>query len=193
MREAHLTADRSEITDLLLAARQGRRAALDRLMPLVYHELKRIAHNRLRAERGNHSLATTDLVHETYLRLVDQTRVEWRDRAHFFGVASSLMRRVLVDYARKHASAKRGGKRQRIPLADADLSVEAEADRLVALDEALTRLAAVDERLCRVVECRFFAGLTEDETAGALGVTARTVQRDWAKAKALLYTDLSVS
>jgi RNA polymerase sigma factor (TIGR02999 family) len=118
--------------------------------------------------------------------------VEWRDRAHFFGVASTLMRRVLVDYARKHATAKRGGERARVPLANTQLSVEAEADRLVALDDALTRLAALDQRLCRVVECRFFAGLTGEETAEALGVTTRTVERDWVKAKALLYMDLAV-
>jgi RNA polymerase sigma factor (TIGR02999 family) len=188
-----LTAGRDEVTGLLLAARKGRREALDRLMPLVYAELKRIAHTRLRAEREDHSLSTTALVHETYVKLVDQTRVQWRDRAHFFGVAATLMRRVLVDHARKHTSAKRGGKRVRVPLDAAALSVEEEIDRLLALDDALRRLAHVDEQLCRVVECRFFAGLTEDETAEALGVTVRTVQRYWAKAKALLYTELAVA
>lgn len=162
-------------------------------MPLVYDELKRLAHNRLRAEREDHSLNTTALVHETYLKLIDQTRVEWRDRAHFFAVASTLMRRTLVDYARKHGTAKRGGGRRPVPLDATQLSVEEEIDRLVELDDALRRLASVDERLCRVVECRFFGGLTEEETAEVLHVTPRTVERLWAKAKALLYMELAVT
>lgn len=162
-------------------------------MPLVYEELKRIAHNHLRAERHDHTLDTTALVHETYLRLVDQTRVQWQDRAHFFAVASTLMRRILVDYARRHGRAKRGGERRRVPLDATQLSVEDEVERLVALDDALRRLASLDERLCRVVECRFFGGLTEEETAEVLHVTTRTVERYWAKAKALLYMELSLS
>lgn len=181
------------MTELLLAARNGRRKALDRLIPAVYDELKRIAHNRLRAERADHSLNTSALVHETYLKLVDQTRVEWKDRAHFFAVAATLMRRILVDYARRHGRAKRGGDLQRVPLDATHLAVEDEADWLVALDEALERLAAVDERLSRVVECRFFGGLSEQETAEVLQVTPRTVERYWAKARALLYLDLSVA
>lgn len=148
-----MSTGRDEVTELLLAARGGRREALDRLMPLVYDELKRIAHHRLRSEGAGHSLNTTALVHETYLKLVDQTRVEWRDRAHFFAVASTLMRRILVDYARKHATAKRGGERRRVPLDATQLSVEDDLDRLVALDDALERLASVDERLRQVVEC----------------------------------------
>lgn len=159
----------------------------------VYEELKRIAHNRLRAEREDHSLNTTALVHETYLKLVDQTRVQWRDRAHFFAVASTLMRRILVDYARKHGRVKRGGERRRVPLDATQLPVDDEVDRLVALDDALERLANVDLRLCRVVECRFFGGLTEQETAEVLQVTVRTVERYWTKAKAFLYVELSVS
>ncbi len=166
---------------------------LDRLIPHVYEELKRIAHNRLRAEREDHSLNTTALVHETYMKLVDQTRVEWRDRAHFFAVASTLMRRILVDYARKRGTAKRGGERRRVPLDATQLSVDDEVDRLVALDDALERLARVDERLCRVVEYRFFGGLSEQETAEVLQVTERTVQRYWAKARALLSMELSPS
>ncbi len=188
-----MVAERDEVTELLLAARDGRREALDRLMPLVYEELKSIARNRLRAERRNDSLNTTALVHETYLKLVDQTRAQWRDRAQFFAIASTLMRRILVDHARKHGSEKRGGERRRVPLDASHLSIDEEADRLVALDDALQRLANVDERLCRVVECRFFAGLSEQETAEVLGVTTRTVERYWAKAKALLYMELSVS
>lgn len=188
-----LTTGQDDVTELLLAARDGRREALDRLLPLVYDELKRIAHGRLRAERQDHSLNTTALVHETYLKLVDQTRVQWRDRAHFFAVASTLMRRILVDYARRQGRVKRGGERQRVPLDATQLSVEDAADRLLALDDALAQLAAVDERLCQVVECRFFGGLSERETAEVLQVTPRTVERYWAKAKALLYLELSPS
>jgi RNA polymerase sigma factor (TIGR02999 family) len=177
---------------LLDRVRDGDPDALDRLIPLVYDELRRVAHNWLRGERADISLGTTELVHETYVRLVDQTRVEWRDRVHFFGVASSLMRRILVDAARKRSRAKRGGGWARIDLEAADLPVEDEVERLLALDEALDKLGRVDERLRRVVECRYFGGLTEDETGEVLGVTSRTVQRDWVKAKALLYSELSL-
>lgn len=182
-----------QVSELLLAAGRGQREALDELMPLVYEELKRVAHNRLGAERGGNSLDTTALVHETYVRLVDQTRVKWSGRTHFFAVAATLMRRVLVDYARKRGSLKRGGARTRVSLDSEMLSFEQEVDRVLALDGALRRLASVDERLARVVECRFFGGLTEAETAAALNLTTRTVQRDWVKAKALLREDLSVA
>jgi len=182
--------DQDEVTGLLLEVSSGGREALDRLMPLVYEELKRVAHNRLRVE-GERSLNTTALVHEVYLKLVDQTRVKWHDRAQFFAVAATMMRRILVDQARKSRAAKRGGGPRRIPLDATHLSVDQEIDALLALEEALERLASVDERLCRVVECRFFGGLTEMETAEALGVTGRTVERDWAKAKALLYLELA--
>jgi len=186
-------AARDEVTELLLASRAGDRDALDHLVPLVYSELRRVAHNRLMTERANHSLSTTALVHETYLKLVDQTRVEWRDRSHFFAVASTLMRRLLVDHARTRSRLKRGGESVRVPLDAVPLSVEAEADRIVAVDEALRWLAGVDERLCKVVECRFFGGLTAEETAEVLDVTVRTVERQWAKAKALLRVALSAA
>lgn len=166
-----------EITRLLLDARQGPREELDRLFPLVYSELKAIAHRRLQAERADHTLNTTAVVHEAYLRLVDQTRVEWADEKHFFSVAAMAMRRVLVDHARKHLAAKRGGGRTAISLDPAELSVEDRAETLVAIDRALDRLARLDERLSRVVECRFFAGLSEEETARVLDVTPRTVRR----------------
>ena len=130
------------------------------------------------------------MVHEAYLRLVDQTRVQWTDRKHFFGIASLAMRRILVDYARRHGAAMRGGNRRPVTLDEAAMSVDDRADTLVALDEALDRLRELDERLVRVVECRFFGGLTEEETAEALGVTARTVRRDWVKAKGWLYQEL---
>jgi RNA polymerase sigma factor (TIGR02999 family) len=167
---------------------------MDRLFPLVYEELRRIAHRYLQNERPGHTLGTTGLVHETYLKLVDQTRVQWRDRAHFFRVASWAMRRILVDYARRFRSLRRGGRLDRIPLDEAALASEAmiaeRGDTIVALDEALERLAAVNLRLSQVVECRYFGGLTEEETAEALGVNARTVQRDWVKARSWLYVDL---
>ena len=163
---------------------------VDKLLPLVYHELHRMAHARLLAEPAGHTLNTTALVHEAYLKLVGQTQV-WRDRAHFLATASIAMRRILIDYARKHRSEKRGGERERVPLDAADLSVEDRAETLIELDLALTRLAEVDERLSRVVECRFFGGMTEEETAQALGVTSRTVRSDWVTARGLLYLDLT--
>lgn len=179
-----------DITDLLLAWRAGDRRALDALLPLVYEELRHIAHRQLGRERPEHTLGTTALVHEAYLKLVDQTRAQWTDRAHFFAVAARAMRRILVDYARRHRALKRGGPLVRVSLGDATALAEQRSDVLLALDEALGRLAELDERLSRVVECRFFAGLSEEETAEALDVTARTVRRDWVKAKGWLQAAL---
>ncbi len=186
------------ITDALGAVRDGVPGALDRLIPLVYADLARIAHRQLGLERSGHTLSTTALVHETYLRLVDQTRVRWADRAHFYAVAAHIMRRVLVDHARRHRAARRGGPQRRpIPLealeasGGGDLGIGERAEVLVALDEALDRLARLDARQAQVVECRFFGGYTEAETADALGITARTVARDWVKAKGWLYRELS--
>jgi RNA polymerase sigma factor (TIGR02999 family) len=180
-----------EVTALLKGAGAGDREMLDRLLPLVYEQLRRVARVHLATEREGHTLNTTALVHETYLKLVDQTRVEWSDRAQFFAVASMAMRRILVDHARKHATVKRGGSRKRVPLDAANLSVEDRAHTILELDQALTRLADIDERLSKVVECRFFGGMTEEETAEALGVSARTVRSDWATAKGLLFLELS--
>lgn len=180
-----------EITELLLRDGDAGREVLDRLVFLVYEELRRIAHNRLRAEPAGHTLDTSGLVHEAYLKLVDQTRATWRNRSHFLAVASTAMRRILVDHARMHHAAKRGGRRVKIPLDHARLAVEDRAELLVELDEALDRLDGVDERLRKVVECRFFGGMTEEETAEALGVTSRTVRSDWATAKGLLLLELS--
>ncbi len=174
-----------DITGLLVAWRAGDRTAVERLFPLVYDELRRIAHRQLGRERPDHTLGTTALVHEAYLKLVDQSRAQLNDRAHFFAVAARAMRRILVDYARRHTALKRG-RRATVSLDDAMLVADGRADTLLALDEALARLAEVDERLSRAVECRFFGGLTEEETAEALEVTARTVRRDWVKAKAWL-------
>jgi len=185
---------RHEVTEALVALRGGATGALDHLVPLVYGELQRIAHRQLAAERPGHTLDTTGLVHETYLKLVDQARAQWTDRAQFFAVAARSMRRILVDYARRHRALRRGGaQRQQISLGDGAVGRVAAAERadeLIALDEALERLAAVDERLTQVIELRFFAGLTEAETAELLGVTARTVTRDWAKARGWLFQQL---
>lgn len=164
-------------------------------MPLVYNQLRRLAHHQLGAEETGHTLTTTALVHETYLKLVDQTRVDWQDRAHFFAVATRLMRRILVDYARRHRAARRGGQPDGAPpkpisLDEVELPAAERAEALLALDEALDRLERFDARLARVVECRFFAGLEEAETAIALGVSQRTVARDWAVAKGWLYREL---
>jgi RNA polymerase sigma factor (TIGR02999 family) len=179
------------ITDLLIQLRGGRPDAMDRLFPLIYDQLRRMAHRQLQAEPPGHTLGTTGLVHETYIKLVDQTRVEWRDRGHFFRVSSMAMRRILVDYARRYRALRRGGGLARVPLERAEeTALEQRSDWLLALEDALTRLAVTDERLSQIVECRYFGGLTEDETAEALDVSLRTVQRDWAKARGWLALDL---
>ena len=192
-----VTADQQAITDALVALRDGAPGALDRLVPLVYADLARIAHRQLRFEAVGHTLSTTALVHEAYLRLVDQTRAEWADRAQFFAVAAGAMRRVLVDHARRQRAGRRGGARSRavsleaLDAGDAGLlAIGERADVLLALDEALERLAALDARQAQVVECRFFGGLTESETADGLGMTTRTVERDWVKARGWLYEAL---
>jgi RNA polymerase sigma-70 factor, ECF subfamily len=182
--------DTRQVTDLLLQMRGGDTQAMDQLVPLVYEELRRLAHAQLRSERPGHTLGTTGLVHETYVRLVDQTRVPWRDRGHFLMVAAWAMRRILVDYARRNRAARRGGGAVRFTL-DQDVPAEERGEMFLALDEALERLAAVDQRLSRVVEYRYFGGLTEEETADVLGVTRRTVQRDWVKARGWLYLEMN--
>ncbi|HET9038710.1 MAG TPA: sigma-70 family RNA polymerase sigma factor [Gemmatimonadales bacterium] len=191
MPEPSDTATPETITDCLVDARGGGRAPMDRLFPLVYGELRRIAHDALRRDRTDHTLGTTGLVHEAYLKLVDQTRVEYRDRSHFYGIAARAMRQILVDYARRRCAIKRGGRIRPLVLEDSMAPAEERAEALLAVDEALTRLAAHDPELAHVVECRFFAGLTEDETADAVGASTRTVQRQWRRAKAWLYQELS--
>jgi RNA polymerase sigma factor (TIGR02999 family) len=179
------------VTELLALAAAGDRPALDRAFPLVYDELRRLARRQLRREAEGHTLGSVALVHEAYLRLVDQTRGQWRDRAHFLAIAATAMRRILVDHARRHRALRRGGGARRVPLESLDaLAAEERAGLLVELDEALSRLAALDERQARVVECRFFGGLTEEETAEALGIGLRTAKRDWAKARSWLYGEL---
>jgi RNA polymerase sigma factor (TIGR02999 family) len=181
---------RADITAQLQGWGAGEQTARDALFPLVYDELRRIAHRQLRREWQGHTLDTTALVHEAYLRLVDQTRAGFTDRAHFFAVAANAMRRILVDYARRYLTDKRGAAPRRVALAEDMLVAEERADTLLAIDEALEELSRIDERLGRVVECRFFGGLTEEETAEVLGVTARTVRRDWIKAKGWLHRTL---
>ena len=179
-----------EVTRLLVDFGGGDREALDRLLPLVYGELRRIARHELRRERPDHTLTTTALVHEAYLKLVDQANAAPGSRARFFAVASTAMRRVLIEYARRRQAEKRGGGQRPLSLDEAVVVADDNAEMLLALDDALTRLAALDERMARVVECRYFGGLTEEEAAEALGVTARTVRRDWVKAKGWLYREL---
>ena len=179
-----------QITQLLLAWGQGDEAALDRLIPLVHAELYRRAKRYMRRERRGHTLQTTALIHETYLRLVDAQQVPWQNRAHFFAIAARLMRRVLVDHARERRYQKRGGDAQRVSL-DEGLAIGPGQDEdLVALDEALSALGEVDPRKSRVVELRFFGGLSVEETAEALEVSPETVRRDWRLAKAWLLREM---
>ena len=177
-----------EVTGLLLDWSQGDRAAYDKLVPLVYDELHRLAHQYMRRERSDHTLQTTALVDEAYLKLIDQTNVRWQNRTHFFAIAAELMRRILVDYARKHARAKRGGGVQMVSIDEAAVFSPERSPDLVALDEALTELATIDPRKARVVELRFFGGLDVNETAEALDVHANTVIKDWSLAKAWLHS-----
>jgi RNA polymerase sigma factor (TIGR02999 family) len=167
-----------------------RRDADAPLVPLVYDELRRIARWHLGAERPDHTLSTTALVHEAWMKLADQTHGRWRERSHFCAVASRAMRQILVDHARRHNAQKRGGAHRRIPLGDVALTIDERADVLIELDDALTRLSSYDDRQASIVECRFFAGMTEDETAEALGVSPRTVRRDWVKARGWLLREL---
>lgn len=179
-----------DVTRLLQDVYEGDRDAFDRLMPLVYDELHRIARAKLRGERAGHTLDTTGLVHEVYLKLVDQAQVAWQDRAHFFAIAARAMRQILIDYARKRKAAKRGGKQIRTTLTSRHLVFDIQLEELLDLDAALDRLDEVDERLRKVVEYRFFGGMTEKEVAAVLDISTRTVQRDWRKARAWLYKEL---
>ena len=180
----------TDVTQLLLAYSQGDKTALERLTPIVYEELRRIARIHMAKERPDHTLQATALVNEVYARLFDTTRMQWRDRAHFFAMSSQLMRRILIDHARRQ-NAKRGAHLKRVSLAvAAGIGVERETD-LIALDDALNALAEIDERKSRIVEMRFFGGLSVEETAEALGISPITVIRDWNTAKAWLYRELS--
>jgi len=178
------------ITQLLIAWTDGRRQALDELLPLVYDELRSIAARYLRRESRNQTLQPTALVNEAYLPLIDQRRVRWRNRAHFYGVAAEIMRRILVDHARAQRSAKRGGEWERIPLVEAEIQGQRSDVDVIALDEALRRLAAFDAHQARIVELRYCGGLTIEEVAEVIGISAATVVREWTIAKAWLRAEL---
>jgi RNA polymerase sigma factor (TIGR02999 family) len=181
----------NEVTQLLLDWSDGDKAALDRLMPLVFEELRKLARHYMRRERPSHTLQTTALVNEAYLRLIDQRSVHWQNRAHFFGIASRMMRRILVEHARSRNYAKRGGGANQVSLDEAMVVSPERASEVVALDDALTALALVDQRKSQIVEMRFFGGLSIEETAEALGVSPGTVMRDWTLAKAWLHREIS--
>lgn len=180
-----------EVTGLLLDWNNGQAEALERLMPLVYDELRHIAARYLRKERQDHTLQTTALVHEAYIRLIDQNQANWQNRAQFFGVAAQMMRRILVDHARGHQADKRGGGAAKLSLDEAiEIADQKEVD-LIALDDALNQLAQLDEQQCRVVELRFFAGLTVEEVAEVMKLSPATIKREWSMAKAWLHRELS--
>ena len=179
-----------DATQLLLEWEGTNRDVVDRLMPLVYDELRRLAHRHLRRERSDHTLQTTALVHEAYLNLINQDRVRWKNRAHFFAIAARVMRRILLMHARKKQALKRGGGHAHVSIDEVPVVSNENPEELIALDDALARLEELDERLPRVVECRYFGGLTVRETAEALDVSPATVKRDWRTAKAWLYRAL---
>lgn len=182
-----MTAAPGDVTRLLAALRGGNREARSQLASLVYQELHQIAGRLMAHERPNHTLQATALVNDAYLKLVDQNRT-WHNRAHFFAVASQVMRRILVDCARAHAASKRGGVRQQVELDEQMVSSDSYSEKILALDEALLRLSKWEPRQAQVVELRFFGGLSEEETASVLGVSSRTVKRDWSLARAWLHT-----
>ena len=184
------TLSQTGVTELLANWSKGDQEALNKLMPLVYDELHKLASRYLRRERPDHTLQTTALVHEAYLKLVDQRNANWENRVQFFAVSAQLMRRILVDYARRHRASKRGGELYRLSLDDALVSTEEKDAELLGLDEALDRLAAIDPQQSRVVELRIFAGLTLEETGQALNISPRTVRREWNMAKAWLHRQI---
>lgn len=186
-----MTPSPTEVTQLLVAWSNGDSSARDALMPLVHDELRRLAHRYMGRERGNHTLQTSALVNEAYLRLIDQKDVHWQNRAHFFGIAARIMRRILVDYARKRGFAKRGGNLQPVTLDEAMIVSPERAAEVVALDDALNCLAELDQRKSQIIELRFFGGLSIEETAEVLGVSAGTVMRDWTFAKAWLRREIT--
>jgi len=181
----------TSVTQLLAKARSGNSSALADVFPLIYEELRRLARQQLQREPDGHTLSPTALVHEAYMRLIDYSRMEWTGRAHFLAVAATAMRRILVDHARGHRSAKRGGMLRRVSIDDVELSTEERAELLIAIDDALGRLKEIDARQAQIVECRFFGGMTEEETAAALGIGLRTAKRDWAKAKSWLHKEIT--
>jgi RNA polymerase sigma factor (TIGR02999 family) len=180
-----------ELTQLLVDWSNGDRAALDKLMPLIDEELRRLAHRYMTRERAGHTLQTTALVNEAFLRLVNRKNLQWQNRAHFFGIAAQLMRTILVDHARSHASAKRGGGARKLELDEAMVVSQQKASEVIALDDALNQLALLDPQQSRIVELRFFGGLTVEEAAEVLQVSPATIKREWSTAKAWLYHELA--
>ena len=180
-----------ELTQLLIDWSNGDRAALDKLMPLIDEELRRLAHRYMTRERAGHTLQTTALVNEAFLRLVNRKNLQWQNRAHFFGIAARLMRTILVDHARSHASAKRGGGARKLELDEAMVISQQKAAEVIALDDALKQLALLDPQQSRIVELRFFGGLTVEEAAEVLQVSPATIKREWSTAKAWLYHELA--
>src|SRR5271157_3765211 len=179
-----------DVTILLAELKKGDKEAASKLIPIVYDELRRLAGSYMRNERSDHTLQATALVHEAYLKLIEQRSVDWQSRAHFLGVAAQLMRRILIDHARGHSRQKRGGEQKKVSLDEAFVFSEKQADELLAVDDSLNRLAEIDPRQARVVELRFFGGLSVEEAAEVLGVSPKTIKRDWSVAKAWLYADL---
>jgi RNA polymerase sigma factor (TIGR02999 family) len=186
--------EKSDATELLLAAAGGDSSALERLVPIVYTELRRVARRRLAGERSDHTLATTELVHEAYLKLVNLERLNWQNRAQFMAIASRLMRQILVDYARRRQTARRGGGRPAVELgavAERAAVSDEPTDEILALHQVLERLERINERHARIVECRFFGGMSIKETAEALSISPATIKRDWVMARAWLNRELS--
>ena len=179
------------VTQLLIDWSNGDQSAFDKLMPLIDEELRRLAHHYMSRERAGHTLQTTALVNEAFLKLVNRKNLQWQNRAHFFGLAAQVMRTILVDHARSHASAKRGGGARNLELDEALLVSQQKASEVVALDEALNQLALIDPRQSRIVELRFFGGLTVEEAAEVLHVSPVTIKREWSTAKAWLYRELA--
>lgn len=179
-----------DVTQLLLALSNGNRAAVDSLLPLIYKELRRLAGGYMQRERPNHTLGATALVHEAYMRLVDQSQVQWQNRAHFFGASANLMRQILVDYARSHQAHKRGGLMERVDLENSEMASFGRRAELIAVDDALNELAKLDPVKAKIVELRFFGGLSIEETAEVLQSSVATVNRQWRMAKAWLYGQL---
>jgi RNA polymerase sigma factor (TIGR02999 family) len=181
----------SDATRLIEAVGKGDPHAAEELLPLVYDELRKLAHHRMTSERADHTLQATGLVHEAYLRLVDNNEVEWANRAHFFHAAAEAMRRILIEHARAKAGPNRGGGRQRVPLDVLEMAAEAEPAQILALDEAISRLEQKDADAARIVRLRFYAGLTIDEVAKAMGTSPRTIDREWSFARAFLIRALN--
>jgi RNA polymerase sigma factor (TIGR02999 family) len=184
---------REDVTVLLAELTRGNDQAARRLIPLVYDELRRLAGGYMRRERSDHTLQATALVHEAYLKLVEQRSVDWQGRAHFFGIAAQMMRRILIDHARAHLREKRGGGEEMVPLDEGLVFSPQQSSELLKLEESLERLTALDPRQGKIVELRFFGGLTVEETAEVLGISPKTVKRDWSVAKAWLHGDLKQS